>query len=71
MTSDRAKIIAHAFRRIHAFSVQSERRGLYVEYMGRQAYFIRETCFWAFVLTLGRAGHSEAILADIETTLRA
>ena len=71
MTSDRAKKIAHAFQRIHGFSVLSERRGVYVEYMGKQAYFIREACFWSFILTLGRASHNEDALANIETSLRA
>jgi len=69
MTSTRAQTIAKAFSTIRTFSVNSEKRGLYVQYPGRTAYFVREACFWSFIFSLRHTGETQKEISRIESQL--
>ncbi len=65
----RARQIADSFSNVATFQVESRTRGLLVSFMGKQAYFIREACFWPFVFKLAQAAHEEGTVAEIESEL--
>jgi len=69
MNTIRAQKIADAFSPINAFGVESTEYGVRVNYLGNQAYFVRETCFWPFVFKLGQVNHEEGQIAEIEMGL--
>jgi len=69
MDTKRAKTIAESFSRINSFAVEQSKKGILVHYLGKHAYFVREACFWPFAFNLGRVGHEEGQIAEIEARL--
>jgi len=69
MDVKRATKIAESFSRINSFAVEQTKRGVLVHYLGNHAYFVREACFWPFAFNLGRVGHEEGQIAEIEAKL--
>jgi hypothetical protein len=46
----RAETIAAAFRGMKGIRVEVHGHGIRIDYMGRQANFVREASFWSFLL---------------------
>jgi len=65
----RAKQIADSFSDVATFHVENRTQGLLVSFMGKQAYFIREACFWPFIFKVAQAAHEESAVAEIESEL--
>lgn len=64
----RAETIAKAFRGMETVRVERHSHGIEVEYLGRKAYFVREACFWSFLLRR-ISGRDATSLAEIEARL--
>jgi hypothetical protein len=62
METDRAKQIASAFLKVNDCQVEEVAGGLLVQYHGKTAYFVRESCFWPFVYRI--TGVSEDSIAQ-------
>lgn len=61
MKNVRAHRIAASFSTSPSFRVRPFHHGLLVRYRNQTCYFVRESCFWAFVYrvaSLGEAGLS-------------
>jgi hypothetical protein len=71
MDAKRARRITESFSCINAFAVDSTEQGVCVHYLNNHAYFVRESCFWPFVFSLGRVNHEEGQIAEIEAELSA
>ncbi|PIP02736.1 MAG: hypothetical protein COW18_08525 [Zetaproteobacteria bacterium CG12_big_fil_rev_8_21_14_0_65_54_13] len=71
MHAIRARHIADAFSRVSAFTVENRPHGIMIHYLGKHAYFVRESGFWSFAFNLGRANYLERQVAAIEAELTA
>ncbi|HKI61765.1 MAG TPA: hypothetical protein VKA31_05680 [Mariprofundaceae bacterium] len=71
MNASRARKISESFARIHSFAVENTARGVCIHFQGCRAYFASESCFWPFAFNLGRVGHEEGQIAEIEAELTA